>query len=808
MRRWVAAAAAFVLTGAAFSASAPEVGASEGMTWVRTGGPLGGLGYDVRMVPDAPDSMFVTDAFAGVHLSLDGGRTWSPSNAGIDVRTGPTGDAIPIFCLTIDPNDPSIIWAGTQNARGIFRSPDGGQTWEKRVRGIIEDEGITFRGISVDPTDSDVVYAAAELASWAGGGEPQPGREFDRTRGVVYKSTDGGQNWSRIWRGDNLARYVLVNPRDTEVLYVSTGIFDREAANSDPGPGTPGGVGVLKSTDGGTTWREANAGLGNLYVGSLFMHPTDPDVLLAATGNNQYFLGGGVYRTEDGAESWDYVLLEHHEGGRPVGNVNSVEFAVSDPDIAYAASAGAVYRSEDGGRSWTKVTAADLGWGPDGIRAGFPIDIQVDPRNADRLFINNYGGGNFVSTDGGVTWAVASGGYTGAAARSIAVDPDEPGRAYAASRSGLFLTTDGGTTWQGRAFPPEAMLEFQAVAASRSGDRVIAATNWAQGVATSTDAGATWSFRQLPLADNQGVRSLAFSPTDPNIAFAGVGAYFSAGGFDASLPAGGVYRSFNGGRTWREANDAVSATRHVLDLGPDPQDPDRWFAATGTGLIRTDDAGGSWHDVAGLPGGVVGSVAIHPHDPALVLAGLAPGGVYRSDDGGATWSQSSAGLSPESAVLDLAFDPATAGVVYAADFFGGAFRSDDGGATWSPINDGLEVRALRALAVSDGGRHVYAATEGGGVYRLDVDGSPPAKIVVAAPPTSAPPTTAAPPATTTSEPAPAGTAPPAETTATTALAAAPEDDGGGAATTLIVLGLAVAAALGLGVTVGRRMARR
>ena len=88
--------------------------------WIRTGGPLGGLGYDVRMHPDNPDLMYVTDAYAGVFISEDGGLTWQPSNEGITDRSGESQDAIPVFCLTIDPHNPDIIWSGTQYSGGIF----------------------------------------------------------------------------------------------------------------------------------------------------------------------------------------------------------------------------------------------------------------------------------------------------------------------------------------------------------------------------------------------------------------------------------------------------------------------------------------------------------------------------------------------------------------------------------------------------------------------------------------------------------------------------------------------------------------
>jgi hypothetical protein len=134
-------------------------------TWVRLGGPIGGLGYDIRMRPDNPDIMYVTDAWAGVHKSTDGGMTWFTLNEGIDARTGPSGDAIPVFCLTIDPNNYDTVWIGLQNLGVIYRSDDGGQTWEKRINGIVERDALTFRGITVEPGNSDVIYIAAEISS-------------------------------------------------------------------------------------------------------------------------------------------------------------------------------------------------------------------------------------------------------------------------------------------------------------------------------------------------------------------------------------------------------------------------------------------------------------------------------------------------------------------------------------------------------------------------------------------------------------------------------------------------------------------
>jgi hypothetical protein len=78
-------------------------------TWTRLGGPIGGLGYDIRMRADNPDIMYVTDAWSGAYKSTDGGQTWFPINEGIQTRTGSSGDAIPVFSLTIDPNNNDIL---------------------------------------------------------------------------------------------------------------------------------------------------------------------------------------------------------------------------------------------------------------------------------------------------------------------------------------------------------------------------------------------------------------------------------------------------------------------------------------------------------------------------------------------------------------------------------------------------------------------------------------------------------------------------------------------------------------------------
>jgi len=687
------------------------------------------------MRPDNPDIMYVTDAWSGVHISTDGGHTWRVSNEGIAIRAGPSGDAIPVFSLTIDPHNPDVIWCGTQNRRGIWKSTDGGKVWERKDSGVVENEGISFRGFTVDPRNADIVYAAAEISSFAWAGEDRSGREFDLTKGVIYKTTDGGEYWTAIWRGDNLARYIWIDPRNADVLYVSTGIFDREAANSDATISAPGGVGILKSRDGGRTWRALNQanGLRNLYIGSLFMHPTDPDTLLAGAGSNVYSQGAGVYLSTDAGETWQQVLAP----GGPLPGISSVEFSVSDPRIAYAGNQSGIYRSEDGGNSWRIVSGgsmwrgAGLGglvaWGPPGIFPGQPIDFQVDLRDPDRIFANNYSGGNFLSEDGGRTWSVASTGYTGAQVRDVAVGPADPSMVYAAARSGLFSSGSGGAEWSGSSFHPRASLEWYVVACDPQDSlHVLAANNWEGALLETTDSGRSWhSIANCP-GTRTSWRAIAFAPSDSRVVYAGSSAFFSSGTFDATMPATGVQVSQDGGVEWKSASDSLSQDANVTALAVHPEDPLLAYAATGNhGVLKTTNGGRVWDARnSGLPKQpCVLSIALDPRNPETVFAGLRDGGLYRSTNGGISWCASSTGVSPEATITDIISDPARAGVLYAADLRTGVYRSTDGAQTWVKINDGLWTRAVTALAISEDGNILYAATEGEGVFRLDLGSS-------------------------------------------------------------------------------------
>lgn len=707
---------------------------STGLRWVRTGGPPGGIGYDIRMRPDNPDILYVTDALAGVHKSSDGGRTWVAMNTGINARVGPSGDAIPVFCLTIDPNDPNIIWIGLQGIRGIYRSADGGQSWEERVRGIIEDRGLTVRGIAIEPGNSNIVYAAAEISSDCWAGQNMWGRQFDRVKGVVYKSTDAGVSWTAIWRGDNLARYVLINPTDVRTIYVSTGIFDREAANSDPKSYTPGGVGILKTTDGGKTWVQVNKGLQNLYIGTLFMHPDNPSTLLAGAGNVTYSAGEGVYLSTDGAASWQLVAR---------GRMMSVEFSLSNPNVVYAGGDSEFYRSLDGGRTWHLLVHPWGKWGPLGLRPGLPIDFQVDPRDPMRIFVNNYGGGNSLSIDGGLTWVSASDGYTGAELTDVAVHPKNPDIVFANGRNGPFKSLNGGGTWNGmnpggRGLP--AIDEGARVAIDpHNPDHIIVSATQCGWVCESHDGGVNWKLvidrhdellRDLQTSDDnqrfQGMWAIAFAPSKKGRVYGGWGIWRCATDAQESLCTLPVITSIlvseDGGHTWTRRRGTALDGLTVPGIVVHPHDADMaWAATVGGGVFRTSDGGITWTPMSsGLSDKRVMALAIDPKNPDVLYAGTAGAAVFKTLDGGRSWRPSSAGMNPTEFVGAIVVDPATPSTIYAGSVSSGVFVSLDSGGQWHRIIDGLRTRAVSALAISSNGKVLYAATRGEGVFQLDL----------------------------------------------------------------------------------------
>jgi len=292
-RRAQAGAASRGAGQAAPSDSAPDrlASAARGLR-LRSIGPalLSGRVSDIAVHPTDKKIRYVATASGGLWKTTNAGTTWTPI---FDDQT-----SYSIANVVIDQKNPNVIWVGTgeNNSQrsvsygdGIYKSIDGGRTWENM--GLKESEHIGK--IVIDPRNSDVVYVAAQGPVFKKGGD----------RGL-YKTTDGGKTWQEVLDGGDWggASDVVLDPRNPDVLLATT--WQRARRQWGYIAGGPAS-GLHRSTDGGATWRKSQSGLPSEELGriGLAIAPADPDVVYAIVEAAN--ARGGFYRSRDNGVNWE-----------------------------------------------------------------------------------------------------------------------------------------------------------------------------------------------------------------------------------------------------------------------------------------------------------------------------------------------------------------------------------------------------------------------------------------------------------------------------------------------------------------------
>jgi len=351
-----------------------------------------------------------------------------------------------------------------------------------------------------------------------------------------------------------------------------------------------------------------------------------------------------------------------------------------------------------------------------------------------RIFVNNYGGGNFLSEDGGQTWASASKGYTGADLTDIAVNLDNPAIVYANGRSGPFVSIDGGINWRG--INTVNIAEGAQVAVDPSNTSHVLISDQESRLWESKDGGTQWrgitnygtELWNLPWDDVnkkfQGMQAISFAPSRPEKVYAGFGIWRVA--HDVvyehldTPPMISILTSEDGGSSWARHEGTALDNYTVSEIVVHPMNADTaWAATVGGGVYITFDGGDTWKSISnGMANKLIMDLVIDPVNPQVLYAGVFQEGVYKTEDGGNNWSSIRAGMNPNEQIGTLVVNPVQPIIVYAGSWTSGAFLSTDGGDSWQLINDGLSTRSIRALAISSDGEVVYAATRGEGVFRL------------------------------------------------------------------------------------------
>lgn len=578
--------------------------------------------------------------------------------------TGPTRTFVDR--LTALGSEPTAIL--TDGASGLWRSGDDGLTWTV-PDGLPQPGPGVFTAstsLGVDPTD-------ARSALLAVGNVPG----FD-----LYRSADAGASWTRV-ETDALAESIVF------------GLAVVPAAPS--GPATilvvDGEAGLLRSTDGGTTFVPATAGIepdpdaGVVSVGSVASSAT-PGVAFASTTT-------ALYRTVDGGASWAAVcrVTETSPCGKPT-------VAPADPRLVLLAGLTGIQRSDDAGTTWTHVGAGVLPGQDDG-----GIESISMSATAPTIALASGSTGVFRSGDGGRTWSAWNGGLEPlefAAADRIALDPADPSRAWRVHGTGFFASTDGGASWLELSGPdPSGTPSYAALAAD--GAVALAATDG--GVYKRVDAGWQLTTSAAPV--------LAFA-SDPGL----------PGRVYAATYAAGVEVSDDGGATWAPWSRGLPRTvSWAVAVMPGPDR--RAILASDMGVFARRPAGSSWRRLgAGLPDAAARTVVVL--GDGGIVAGLEGHGAWRLDRGTTQWRPIGLGVLSVVSVAALSRDGRA---LLAATASRGVWRTTDGGATWrrtigTGASASLAYDPISRVAVVSSGVRVHASSDGGRTWRRLESGLP------------------------------------------------------------------------------------
>jgi len=596
----------------------------------------------------------------GIYKSTDAGKTWTH----LGLRDG---QQIP--ALIVDPRDPNKLFAavlghpyGPNEERGIFRSTDGGNTWQKV---LYKDENTGGSDVEMDTSNPDVVYASLwEMRE----GPWEDNNQFQGTGGGLFKSTDAGSTWHQLKNGlpDNLTQInVAIAASQPSRLYATVATTDKgeygtaaglgvyrsddagenwHSVTTDPRPAMRIGGGdlsilrvdpknpdvvysvsivVVRSTDGGKTWTSIRGAPGGDDYQNLWINPNDPNILLVVSDQ-------GAIVTVNGGQTWSSWYNQPTAQLYHVATTNAFPYRI----CAGQQESGSVCilsRGNDGEitfRDWHPVAAIEYGY------------VAPDPLDPDII----YGGGR--SEVSKYHWSTGQvqnvtpiplrdAKYRTDRTEPTLFSPVDPHILYFASNV-LFKTTDGGQTWQ--TISPDLSRENPGVPpsvgslASKNPDAgkqrgVIYAlapsfkdanTLWAgtdDGLIWITrDGGKNWNDIAPPeLTAWSKVTQIEASHFDDQSAYASVSRFR----IDDLRPY--VYRTHDGGKTWKLISGSLPPDAPVDTVREDPVRKGLLFAGTETSVWVSFDDGDHWQSLQlNLPHTSMRDLGIHEDD--LIVA--------------------------------------------------------------------------------------------------------------------------------------------------------------------------------------------
>ena len=698
-----------------------------GSTWSNNNtAPTEGLSC-LAVAPSNPNIIYA-GSFKGVYRSIDGGATWTMTS------TVNLPDVPAINALAIDPTNPSIVYAGSQ---GVFKTTDGGNNWNvsptfnsSQFRAIVinpstpstiyagsssglfksTDNGSTWTGLNTlgNPTDRDILSMAIDPAA--------PSTIYVGTQGHgLFKTTDGGNSWIAINNGitsgfgtnSRVVDDVVIDPSNSSTLYINVvgtinkstnggnswapvnnsavrgGINAMAATPSALYVGTVGG-GVIKSTDGGTSWTSVNDGLWTGIIRVLVADPSNPATLYA--GGSEVVLATDAFVSKLNSTGSD-LLFSTYLGG------SADEFGNG---IAVDGSGNIYVAGNTNSDNFPTQNAFQAGPSPT-ESGGNAFVTKLNPSVPSYVF-STYLGGSAKDEANGIAIDSATNVYVTGNTRST----DFPTVVNAVQ------TKIGDTS--GDAF----VTKFNSGGSSLSYSTYLGGNNNDAGFGIAVD-----------ISGNAYVTGVTASTNFPTAnAIQPVSGGPSNDAFVTKLNTQGsalVYSTYLGGSDIDEARGiAVDANGNAYVTGRSSSQDFPVVAGairTRSELYKSVDGGAHWsNDNYGLTKSAIFLLAVHPTQSATLYAGT-PDGMFRSTNGGRTWSAINNGLDDSRRVNAIVIDPLTPSTVYIATNFG-VYKSSDGGNSWNLRSSGMSSTRVMGLAIDPvTPATLYAATLGGPIYK-------------------------------------------------------------------------------------------
>lgn len=668
------------------------------------------------------------------YVAVASGNVWKTTNAGVTWE--PIFDSYgsySIGCVTIDPQNPNVVWVGTgeNNSQrsvgygdGVYRSLDGGQSFQHM--GLRDSEHIGM--IAIDPTDSNVVYVAAQGPLWRSGND----------RGL-YKTTNGGQTWTRILHAgeDTGVNEVHMDPRDPNILYASA--YQRRRHVWTLVNGGPDSA-LYKSVDAGRNWRKLTSGLPGGDKGriGLTIAPSQPDTLYAIVEAEED--SGGVFRSDDRGETWRRTSTYMSSSPQ---YYNELVCDPRDPNHVYSLDTF-LHESVDGGRSFRRVPIRN-------VHVDFHA-LWINPLDTRHLIGGN-DGGVYETFDSGQNWRFIAHNLPVTQFYRVTVDNTLPfyyiyggtqdnntlgGPSRTTERIGIanehWFVTVGGDGFETQVDPVDPNIVY---------------SQWQHGGLVRYDraSGETVDIKPREKPGEAGYRwnwdsPLLISPHSPTRLYFGCNILFRSDdrGDSWTAVSGDLTRQIDRntlevmGRIQRpEAvalHNSTSLYGNLVALSESPLVEGLLYVGADDGLIQvSEDGGRSWRKVDAVRGvpdlSYVSDLLASQHDPNRVYAAFSNHKmgdfkpyVYRSDDRGQTWTAISGDLPERDVVWALAEDHVLPQLLFVGTEFG-AYTSVQGGDKWLRLRGGLPTIAVRDIDIQRRENDLVLGTFGRGFYVLD-----------------------------------------------------------------------------------------